>query len=175
MNFDKADGAKPNPNYGKGGGYRTNCQSCVVTYEMRRRGYNVQTLANTGGSMLEVLSRNTSLAWRDRATGTNPAYIVPGQKTIAKTVEWLQNGIKANNRYTIEWVWKGGRSGHIVHVFKRSDVVNIYDPQTAKRYTGADLLDFLKGAKPSTIRLLDVEACDVNLNVLDKIMESATK
>ena len=173
MNFDKADGAKPNPNYSKGGGYTKNCQSCVVTYEMRRRGYNVQTLPKTPGSMLDVLSRNTSLAWVDRTTGKNPAYIVPGQKTIAKSVEWLQNSLKANNRYTIEFAWKGGHSGHIVHIYKRADVLYIYDPQTAKHYTGSALIDFLRGAKPTTIQLLDVEVCDVNLNVLNKIMEAA--
>lgn len=30
-----------NPNYDKGGGYTTNCQRCVVVYELLRRGYRV--------------------------------------------------------------------------------------------------------------------------------------
>ena len=174
MNFDKADHARPNPNYSKGGGYTTNCQSCVVTYEMRRRGYNVQTLPNVDGSMLSVLSHDTSLAWVDRTTGAKPAYIVPQGRTIANNLEWLDNNLKANNRYTIEWTWHGGREGHIVHIFKRGDALHIYDPQTGKEYTGAGLFDILKGSKPSTYRLLDVESCDVNLNVINKIME-ATK
>ena len=171
MDFESADHARPNPNYRKGGGYTTNCQSCVVTYEMRRRGYNVQTLANTDGSMLDILSGNTSLAWVDRATGKNPAYIYPQGRTIANNLDWLNNNLKPNNRYTIEWSWRGGREGHIVHIYKRGDALHIYDPQTAKHYTGDTLYDILRGSKPSTYKLIDVESCDVNLNVLNKIME----
>ena len=172
MNFDKADHQKPNPNFTTGGGFRTNCQSCVVTYEMRRRGYNVQTLPNNKGSMLEVLSRDTSLAWVDRTTGKPPEYIVPNQKTVKKTFDFLQNELKSNNRYTIEFAWKGS-GAHIVHIYKRGDVLHIYDPQCGELYTGLDVLDYLKRVKPSTVQLMNVEACDVNLNVLNKIMEIA--
>lgn len=42
MNHDDANELKGNPNYTLGGGYRINCQSCVVAYEMRRRGYDVE-------------------------------------------------------------------------------------------------------------------------------------
>ena len=174
MNFDKADHLKPNPNYSKGGGYRTNCQSCVVTYEMRRRGWNVQTLPNVDGSMCEVLSHNTSLAWVDRATGKPPAYITPAQPTIKKTFSFLQSELKSNNRYTIEFAWKGS-GAHIVHIYKDLDgVLTIYDPQCAGLYKGDAVLEYLKRTRPSTIQLLDVESCDVNLNVINKIME-ATK
>jgi hypothetical protein len=138
---------------------------------MRRRGYNLQTLPNTDGSMLDILSGNTSLAWVDRATGKNPAYIYPQGRTIANNLDWLNNNLKPNNRYTIEWSWRGGREGHIVHIYKRGDALHIYDPQTAKHYTGKSLYDILTGSKPSTYKLIDVESCDVNLNVLNKIME----
>lgn len=170
MDFDKANHLRPNPNYNKGGGYRTNCQSCVVTYEMRRRGYNVQTLPNNAGSMLKVLSHDTSLAWVDRTTGKPPAYIIPGQPTVKKTFAYLQNELKSNNRYTIEFAWKGS-GAHIVHIYKRGDVLHIYDPQCGELYKGLEVLDYLKRVRPSTVQLMDVEACDVNLNVLNKIME----
>lgn len=38
MNHDDANELKGNPNFTLGGGYHINCQSCVVAYEMRRRG-----------------------------------------------------------------------------------------------------------------------------------------
>ena len=170
MDFESANHMRANPNFNKGGGYRTNCQSCVVTYEMRRRGYNVQTLPNNDGSMLKVLSRDTSLAWVDRTTGKPPAYIIPAQPTIKKTFDYLQNELKSNNRYTIQFSWKG-RGAHIVHIYKRGDLLHIYDPQCGELYKGADVLEYLKRVKPTTVKLMDVEACDVNLNVLNKIME----
>ena len=173
MDFDKADGRKPNPNYNKGGGYQTNCQSCVVTYEMRRRGYNVQTLPNNEGSMLQVLSRDTSLAWVDRETGLPPKYITPAQPTAKKTFTFLNNELKSNNRYTIEFTWRGGTKGHIVHIDKVADELRIYDPQTGQIRRGEQIVQYLKLTKISSIQLLDVEACDLNLNVANKIMEAA--
>ena len=41
-----------NPNYGKGYGYQINCQKCVPTYELRRRGYNVTAKPTNEGDFL---------------------------------------------------------------------------------------------------------------------------
>ncbi len=47
MSFAKADSGSVNPKYSLGQkGYRENCQTCVVAYEMRSRGYDVQALPN---------------------------------------------------------------------------------------------------------------------------------
>lgn len=129
MNFRQADGGAPNPNYKKGGGYAINCQSCVVAYEMRRRGFDVETRPKYKGSMLDVLSHNTSLAWIDRTTGKNPNYIIPAQRTVENAFDWLKANLKQNNRYTIEFAWK--RAGaHIIHIFKnKQDMLSLYDPQ----------------------------------------------
>lgn len=43
MSFESADGKSPNPNFGKQGKTFThNCQTCVVVYELRRRGFDVE-------------------------------------------------------------------------------------------------------------------------------------
>lgn len=175
MNFKKADGLKPNPNYTKGGGYTNNCQTSVVAYELRRRGYDVEALANYKGSMLNVLSHDTSLAWVDRATGKKPAYITPAQPTIKKSFEWIKNEIKTQNRYTIEFEWKSGSCGHIVHLFKNADnILQIYDPQCGEIYrTDNAVLEYLKRVRPTTIKLLDVQNYDINLNVVNKILRGA--
>ena len=177
MNFQQADGKAPNPNYEKGGGYKTNCQSCVVAYELRRRGFDVETLPNFRGSMLDVLSHNTRLAWIDRNTGTHPEYIKPSQNSCNKSFDWLKENIKPKNRYTIEFVWKGKTFGHIVHLFKNNKgVLSIYDPQTGINTRGdVSVLDYMKRIQPSTIKLLDVENCDINLNVINKILQGRKK
>lgn len=179
MNFKQADGGAPNPNYKKGGGYTTNCQTCVVAYEMRRRGYNVEALPRYKGSMLDVLSGNTSLAWIDRSTGGNPAYIEPHSSTVKKALAFLQSDtIKKNNRYTIEFVWKSSRhAGHIIHLWKNTkDVLYLYDPQSGENIKGNELIfTYLKETHPTTIKLLDVQNCDINLNVVNKILKGVRK
>ena len=44
MSFEEADGLKPNPNFEKDSSYRVNCQTTVVSYEARRRGFNVEAV-----------------------------------------------------------------------------------------------------------------------------------
>ena len=177
MNFRQADGGAPNPNYKKGGGYKTNCQSCVVAYELRRRGYDVETLPNFKGSMLDVLSTNTRLAWVDRETGKHPEYIQPAQSTCKKSFEWLKENIKSKNRYTIEFVWKDGAGGHTVHLFKNDKgLLSIYDPQNGINTRGdAAVLEYIKDVKPSTIKLLHVENYDINMNVVNKILQGVKR
>lgn len=177
MNFQQADGGAPNPNFKKGGGYITNCQTSVVAYELRRRGYDVEALPKYKGSMLDVLSHNTRLAWVDRETGRIPDYILPKQPTCAKSFDWLKENIKANNRYTIEFQWKSKAIGHIVHIFKNADgVLSIYDPQNGINTRGdSAVLAYLKDVRPNTIKLLDVENYDINMNVVNKILQGARK
>lgn len=177
MNFRQADGGAPNPNFKKGGGYTTNCQTSVVAYELRRRGYDVEALPNYKGSMLDVLSHNTRLAWVDKESGKNPNYITPAQPTVQKSFEWLKNELKTKNRYTIEFQWKSKAIGHIVHIFKNTDgILSIYDPQNGINTRGDNaVLEYLNKVRPMTIKLLDVENYDINMNVVNKILQGAKK
>lgn len=144
MTEANANEGRPNPNFEKGNGYRVNCQSCVVTYEARLRGYDVETLANpkTADSMLTKLSRNTRLAWVDPTTGKIPEFIPHPSRGGPKTyLKWLGKTLKAGNRYTMQVFWKRGNSGHIVHVRKNAgDEVEIYDPQTGTIYRNDEMI-----------------------------------
>jgi len=73
MNFLDANEQKGNANYSKGGGYKVNCQSCVVANELRRRGFDVTAQENTKkkGSAPYELSKNTANAWIDPTIGIN--------------------------------------------------------------------------------------------------------
>ena len=173
MNFQQADGGAPNPNFKKGGGYATNCQTSVVAYELRRRGYDVEALSKYKGSMLEVLSYDTRLAWVDRKTGKKPDYILPAQQTCQKTFDWIKENLKQQNRYTIQFQWKNRFAAHIVHIYKNTkNILSIYDPQNGVNKFGDNaVLEYLKNVRPSTIKLLDVQNYDINMNVINKIVQ----
>lgn len=177
MNFQQADGGAPNPNFKKGGGYTTNCQTSVVAYELRRRGYDVEALPNYKGSMLDVLSHDTRLAWVDRETGKNPSFIIPDQPTVQKSFDWIKAELKTKNRYTIQFQWKGRQAAHIVHIFKNTEGrLSIYDPQNGINTLGDNaVLEYLKQVRPSTIKLLDVQNYDINMNVVNKILQGVKK
>lgn len=140
MSFDEADHQSANPNYRKGSQYRKNCQTCVVAYEARLRGYDVEATGNPDNYMSyqSQLSRNTNLAWIDPETGLHPEYIRPEKplRTTKQTVSWLEKAVEPGKRYTFEVTWKKSTTGHIVSMEKdENGNLRLYDPQTGKLYT----------------------------------------
>lgn len=134
MTFEKADSGNVNPRYGSERGYAINCQSCVVVFEARLRGYNVEAQPNIKGSMAEKLSYKTNLAWIDPSSGSHPEYIYDKTKTFtAKSYKnYLESKIEQGNRYTIEFSWKGG-GGHIVNIDRNEEgLLRIKDNQRGK-------------------------------------------
>lgn len=183
MSFEEADGNKPNPNYNNGKEFTINCQTCVVAYEARRRGYDVEAIGNTKGSLPEMLSKATNKAWIDPKTGEHPEYIRPavdsGIDTATKYIKYLKDTLKEDTRYTIEFGWKRSRSGHIVHIKNSKGEINIYDPQTGKQTN--DLKGYFKdvrfrttiyGMKFTTApKLLEVENLNFNTEIVNKILK----
>lgn len=150
MTHEQANTMRPNPHYAIGEQYRVNCQSCVVTYEMRRRGIDAETVPNfkEKDSVTDFLSRYAYKAWRD-------AKVIIARPTVKKrTVDRLGRvkitrssamdiwnddilpQLEVGGRYHISWGWKDKDSGHIITMEKlESGKVRLYDPQTGKNYS----------------------------------------
>ena len=88
MTFEEADALRGNPHYKEDEIYRVNCQSCVVAYEMRRRGFDVEAFGNnTAGDCVPfLLSLKTQLAWLTK-DGKIPDLIVCKSTVKNKTVD----------------------------------------------------------------------------------------
>ena len=178
-------------------GYRTNCQTCVVANEARRRGYDVEATPNMRGSVNEQVSRQTNLAWIDGATGEHPEYItyqgdgrvdsrgntIPTHKRF---MQWLESDgvIDEGERYTIEFWWKGrSKGGHIVSIERTEQGLRMYDPQCGETYTGNAVSEYLKKVKYSTTTrgttyadgpmLLKVSGYEFDLETCNQILRSA--
>lgn len=187
MTHDKANHGNANPNFSKGGGYRTNCQSCVVTYEARLRGYNVITKPNTPNSKLKELSYKSYEAWIDPKTGEVPPRPKPHPdiKSPASARKVLEKTIKPGERYTFAHNWKGrSRSGHIIRADRdEKGELRLFDPQSGKTYQGKDIDNYLKQVKYKTTisgwtmsvapRILRVDNLDFNPYYVNDIMEPA--
>ncbi len=189
MSFREADNFKVNPKYGTAPGYAINCQSCVVTFEARLRGYDVYTLPNTSGSMLDKLSRQTNLAWKDPATGQHPNYIQDDSLTTPKKyLGFIQNTVQPGERYTLQFSWKGRRAGgHIVNLDRMEDgSLRIKDnqrgPGERDEWLGDnEVLDYLKrmkytisvyGQKFSMVpRLLRIDNLEFDTGVVNQILK----
>lgn len=190
MSFEQADSGNVNPKYGTEIGYSTNCQSCVVVFEARQRGYNVRVLPNKKGTVLEALSRQCNWAWIDPKTGKSPEYIFDSSLSTAKEyLKFIQDNVKQGNRYTIQFAWSGrGHSGHIVNLDRTKDgKLRIKDNQRGvgerSEWIGDDevmaylskmkYFDYtLLGDKYSCVpKLLRIDNMEFNPEVVNYIME----
>lgn len=192
MSRDEADHNSANPNFMKSSGYQVNCQSCVVAYEARLRGYDVTAKAKTpDNAAARTLSHTTNLAWIDPSTG-RPPDIMRNEKanTVKRFKEWMEETIQPGERYTFEHGWKGrGNSGHIISVDRDSGgALRFYDPQSGTTRQGADIDNYLSRTKlvysprimgqKLTIPvagLLRVDNMQINPQYSDGIMEAASK
>ena len=144
MTFLEANEGRGNPNFSKGGGYTTNCQTCVVANELRRRGFDVSAQENTGrGSVPYDLSFKTERAWLDK-DGNMPKKQKAGgyfydtslsknrMKTVQEMTKDLNDLTKVEGRYHIEYFQnrEHGGGGHIVTLERMPNGdMWIYDPQ----------------------------------------------
>lgn len=193
MSFAQADSGNVNPKYGSDIGYSKNCQSCVVTFEARLRGYNVRVLPNTKGSVLEELSRNCNWAWINPETGESPQYIFDSSLTSANEyLNFVREKVVQGNRYTIQFAWKGRDNyGHIVNLDRTEDGrLRIKDNQRGvgerSEWVGdEEVLEYLSrmkyydytllGNKYSCVpKLLRIDNMEFNEDVVNYIMEEAT-
>lgn len=183
MTFEEANELKGNINYSKGGGYKLNCQSCVVANELRRRGFDVTAHPNlkVDGDIPYRLSYKTELAWIDPETKQTPkkqkaggeVYVNGRFKAKPKNVlaKELAELTKDAGRYHIDFVWKGrGQvSGHIVTLERSEDgKIKIYDPQNGEERFWKELSEEIRLSRG--VNVLRVDNLLVNTDIIGGIV-----
>ena len=174
MSFELADRGRVNPNYMPYTATADNCQSCVAVFKARLDGFDVCVKPfDISNKMMDCLSKNTSLAWIDKVTGTFPVYIQPKETYIPRLLKWFEINLIDNNYYTIEFYRKGTSDGHIMIIFKKENAIILYDPQSNDLLQENDLISFLYIIRKGTIKLINITNCFLNKPVLDCIVEAA--
>ena len=131
-----------NPNYDKAREYQINCQRCVPTYEMRRRGYDVEALGNLRGSVklgnLEKMKELWSL--EDKDILRNYIEIKRGENITIKdadfgnVLDFIEDS-DIGSRFQISWWWSKNRTGHTVVAENTRKGAIFIDPQIGKTFT----------------------------------------
>lgn len=150
-----------NPNFSKGGGYRVNCQRCVVAFEMQRRGFDVEALPKTSkndpNAKINGVLDNFGKTLDDRVFfGTkNNEILLPFEhqtnrlnptqatKNILNTMSSWGEGSRA-----VVVISRGFRSGHVANIEYSNGNITLYDSQAGIKRTGIkEVRDYLKQQK----------------------------
>lgn len=112
---------KTNPNYAPETEWSINCQRCVPTYEMRRRGYDVTAFPKLDSN--DYLCRHPFDVWKNpdinRTSGT-------GMESITEKMSEWGDGARAQ----IVVIWRGVPLGHTFIAENVGGEVRFIDPQT---------------------------------------------
>lgn len=132
--IERADAvANANPDYQKGTGYQMNCQRCVPTFELRRRGYPVEAMPNwntkTNGTS-KRRSMNGSECFKNADVkgiwGRKPPLT---KAALLKELKALPDGARVG----IIWAWPGRNAGgHTIACEKVNGALVFIDPQTGR-------------------------------------------
>lgn len=154
---DLSDNLKPcNPNYKLGNEWRVNCQRCVPTYEMRKRGYDV----TANPKPKEVAA--SDLCFRPFDVWHRPDVIRcagNGQNDIERNMRQWGDGARAQ----VVVVWKNTNSGH-TFVAEQVNGKTIYvDPQTGS----TDVAKYFQRVENGSVQMCRIDHLDVTNRILE--------
>ncbi len=145
-----------NPNYALGREWRVNCQRCVPTYEMRKRGYDVTTLPKPREAGITDLACSPFSVWK------NPDVIScrgNGMEDIEKKMQEWGDGTRAQ----VVVVWKNTNVGH-TFVAERVNGKTVYiDPQNGS----IDVSKYFTHVEEGTVKICRTDTLDVTHRILE--------
>lgn len=187
MNFTEADGGLSNPNYNDKDagldGYVNNCQTCTVSYELRRRGFNVEAMPNPVKEGYEKMRdiatyfRKHGMTWEDRfitADGKRAMYDWSTNAGLddtdsAKIAFVLKKTMDAG-RYEVYCGWKKGYAHVFVVERTTSGDIIWYDPQSGKK--GDEIKAYMSNVKAESIGVTRIDDKLINPKFAGRLIKA---
>jgi hypothetical protein len=163
MTFQEADSGKANI-YGD----EQNCAACVLTHELRLRGFDITALPYRGEASIS-LSADTRSVWLT-AKGKKPEFsaLIGGTESeIVAKVEKATQPI--GSRYHLAWD-KSLDDGHIITAVRTKDGLILYDPQKNKTWSLSDIIKEMK--RDTKLELLRVDRLLVKPDLLNALTKA---
>lgn len=150
MSIDEADQKNANPHYGElvdgnDQSYTCNCQTCVVAYELRRRGYDVEArgigskIGKYDDPIQERIANNPTSMFTSQVKQTLLSDLIMfSRNKFSDYVQNLRNAVAEKGRYFITLKSSTGNYGHITTIENDGGKIFLVDPQKGYK---VDLMD----------------------------------
>lgn len=138
-----------NEKYPLGPEYQNNCWSCSISYEMRRRGFDVEAIPSERGETTDEVLSHWKESNKDYKEITNME-LDDASRIFKESCKQEGNGARG----ILLVLWDGG-GGHAVNWEVENGEVIIRDSQVNKIYRGSEVDDFLSWSdlnNPNPIR-----------------------
>ena len=187
MSFRQADESRNNPNFShplsRVLGYKENCQTCTISYELRRRGFDIEAMPspylgkNCGGEFYDFCERN-GLSWKDRflnTDGSQVTYTRSGygiNNTYEGKLGFIETATQKQGRYEVYCDWKG--NGAHVFIVERQRNGNLlwFDPQSGEY--GGTIERYINNARHFDMEVLRIDDKLINPKFAERFLKSGT-
>lgn len=190
MNFTEADGNRSNPHYADenalSAGFHHNCQTCTLSYELRRRGFDVEATPNPvvkGYEKYRDFSRfcdRNGLKWNQRwqtSEGRTAGYTWSIGQVSRNTIEAKLSFIEANTsdkgRYEIYVAWNKS-SAHVFMVERQGNGKLLwFDPQSGRKGDADTFGGYIRGMRHDKIGVLRVDDKLINPKFAERLIRAS--
>lgn len=147
IDFNFIDHKNSNPNYFNDYKYQINCQTTVLAFELRCRGYDVEAKGNDSLAT-KYLSQNVESAYINHETGKNPELQDLKGANYKQLYKSLDEAVKPNERYILRVVWRDYRAGHVVNVYRNEEgEIILFDPQSNTVSKGEQIKEYFRNVR----------------------------
>lgn len=152
-----------NPNWKKLDGYDDNCQRCVPTYVLRRRGFDVEALPTGQNEGIDnLLKQNPHIVWQKAGSPVIPRS-TRGSKYFGKPeIEKYMKDLPDGAMCEIRCEWKDEDYGHVFIAEKQNGKVRYIDPQTGK----TEVSRYFKDMKPNRTQFWRIDNAALNEDLI---------
>lgn len=180
MSHEQADEMRANPNYKTGEfKYMNNCQVCVLAYEMRRRGYDVEAAPYLSDKKsvtyrLSLMPSNAFYFQKNSSGRPIPMESTPvlsgnvGRSKFNRAMwntykENLMYNTRAEGRYFLSVRWRKGNCGHVIMAERNGGILTFFDPQCG-RYV--DIEEYAGRIDARVFRIVRVDNLELNPDII---------
>lgn len=149
--------------------YSYNCQRCVVAYELRRRGYDVEALPTYKGDILPYSVTSSNARWMGAFQNAKSTSVgASTQKAAISNIKSQMSSWGDGSRAIVRVGWKNSNTGHVFNVENHSGKMYYVDAQTGSR---VNINQYMSLANTSTVRLVRTD----NLRISERAKNSVTR
>lgn len=137
-----------NPNYNAAyAEYSENCQRCVVAYELRRRGYDVEAQPTYSGDQWPYAVTANGVSYgRWRGAFRHAKTVKVGGRnadTVLNNIRSQMRTYGKGSRAVVQILYKGNHGGHVFSVENVGGSIQYVDAQTGQRYNQKSMHNLL--------------------------------
>lgn len=151
--------------------YRANCQRCVPTYELRRRGYKVTALPKPiNKSHFEIYGKPTNFFIdKDKNVIEFEYCKVKSGKDLDT---FLKKNMPVDTRNQLSFGWDGQKIGHTIVVEKEKNDLLYVDPQSGKKVNSFRDFTADYAVNWKKMRTRRIDNADINTDYLKDIVKN---